>query len=63
MGLYVTLVVKSLVSKFVSNSLFSQGGPFSNEVDIQRGPGLEKNTKYHDNLKLKIKIKKHMAQI
>ena len=22
--------------------LFSQGGPFSNEADIQRGPGLKK---------------------
>ena len=45
------------------NGLFSQGGPFSNEADIQRGPGLKRNTKYHDNLKLKIKIKKHMVYI
>ena len=43
-------------------SLFSQGGPFSSEADIQRGPGLKKkDTKYHYNLKFKIKIKKNMV--
>ena len=44
--------------------LFSQGGPFSNEADIQRGPGLKKkDTKYHYNLEYKVKIKKNMVNL
>ena len=41
----------------------SQGGPFSSEADIQRGPGLKKDTKYHYNLEYKVKIKKNMVNL
>ena len=44
--------------------LFSQGGPFSNEADIQRGPGLKKKRyKNHYNLEYKVKIKKNMVNL
>ena len=38
----IKVILEMYLRAFFFFKLFSQGGPFSNEADIQRGPGLKK---------------------